>query len=148
MPSTREDPLVGFTFSVEIDGIQSAFFSECSGLGSEHEVVLHKAVDSKGKEVFMAQPGKMKWLPITLKRGITSDMAMWEWRKKVEQGDLKGARKTGSIVMYDQALKEVARYNFENGWPSKLSGSGLSASGAEVAIEEIVIQHEFLERTK
>jgi phage tail-like protein len=149
MPTaSREDPLTGFTFAIEIDGISLAYFQECGGLESENEVVEHKAVDKSGKEVYIKLPGRLKFGNVSLKRGVTSDLQMWDWRKKVEEGDMKGARKTGSIVLYNTEFKEVARFNFENGWPSKISGSGLKASGNEVAIEEITIVHEGMVRTK
>jgi phage tail-like protein len=150
MPATgqREDPLVGFNFAIEIDGMQMAWFRECAGLESEHEVVEVKQVDKKGKPSLHKLPGKMKWPNISLKRGLTSDMGMWDWRKKVEEGKMKDARKTGSIVVYDTELKEVARYNFENGWPSKVSASGLLATGNDMALEEVVIVHEGMMRVK
>jgi phage tail-like protein len=144
----REDPLIGFHFAVEIDGVQMAFFKECSGLESEHEVVEHKAVDNKGKQILHKMPGKLKWGNISLKRGLTSDMGMWDWRKKVEDGKMSDARKNGSVVLYNYDLNEVARYNFTNGWPSKVAGSGLQATGNEVAVEEVVIVHEGLTRVK
>ena len=101
--TTREDPLVGFHFAVEIQGAISGYFTECSGLGSENEVVEHKVVNEKGVEVVMKIPGRLKWENIVLKRGITSNMDIWTWRKKVEDGDIASARQNGSIVMYDQS---------------------------------------------
>jgi hypothetical protein len=32
--AAHEDPLVGFHFSVDIQGAVSGYFTECSGLGS------------------------------------------------------------------------------------------------------------------
>jgi phage tail-like protein len=61
---------------------------------------------------------------------------------------MSDARKNGSIILYNYDLKEVARYNFTNGWPSKVAGSGLQATGNEVAVEEVVIVHEGLTRVK
>jgi phage tail-like protein len=55
------------------------------------------------------------------------------------------AYKTGSIVIYDRTQAEVARFNLEQCWPSKLSVSDLSASSDEVMIEELTIQHEFID---
>jgi hypothetical protein len=40
--ANREDPLVGFHFGIEIQGAVSGYFTECSGLGSEQEVIEHK----------------------------------------------------------------------------------------------------------
>ena len=120
--TTREDPLVGYHFSLEVQDQISGYFTEVSGLGSENEVIEHKVVNEKGIEVVLKIPGRLKWENIVLKRGITSNMDIWEWRKMVEDGDVAGARKNGSVVMYDQSLTEVARWNFENAWPVKVTG--------------------------
>ena len=145
--TSREDPLVGFHFKVEVtQGGITGYFTECSGLGSENEIIEQKVVNENGVEVVMKIPGRLKWGDITLKRGITSNMDMWKWRKKVEQGDVKGARSNGSIVMFDQSLVEVARWNFENGWPSKISGPSVKSDDNSIGVEELVIVHEYIER--
>jgi phage tail-like protein len=141
----RTDPLVSYHFHVEIDGITQAQFRECGGLGSESQVVEYKE-SVKGVTVIRKQPGAIKWSDITLKRGVSDVMELWNWRKQVEQGKVDEARKNGSIVLYDQADKEIARWNFKEGWPSKLSGPQVKADGNEVAIEELTITHEGMER--
>ncbi len=144
----QEDPLVGFHFAVDIQGMITGFFTECSGLGSEHEVIEHKVVTEKGNEVVMKIPGRLKWENITLKRGITKNMDAWKWRKMVEDGKVDSARRDGSIVMYDQSLKEIARWNFERAWPLKISGPQPKADSNEIGIEEMVIAHEYIKRVK
>ena len=141
----RSDPLVSYHFHVEIDGITQAQFRECGGLGSESQVVEYKEA-VKGVTVIRKQPGAIKWSDITLKRGVSDVMELWQWRKQVEQGKVDEARKNGSIVLYDQANKEIARWNFKEGWPSKLSGPQVKADANEVAIEELTITHEGMER--
>lgn len=141
----RSDPLVSYHFHVEIDGITQAQFRECGGLGSESQVVEYKEA-VKGVTVIRKQPGAIKWSDITLKRGVSDVMELWQWRKQVEQGKVDEARKNGSIVLYDQANKEIARWNFKDGWPSKLSGPQVKADSNEVAIEELTITHEGMER--
>ena len=141
-----EDPLVSFHFAVDIQGVVTGFFTECSGLGSETETIEHKVVTETGQEVVMKVPGRLKWENIVLKRGITSNMDMWEWRKMVEEGDVEGARRDGSIVMYDQTLGEVARWNFTRGWPAKVTGPQPKSDGNEIGVEELTIVHEYIER--
>lgn len=143
MPQTgqRKDPLVSFSFYVDIQGTVVGTFRECSGMGSETELVEAKESD-KGKLVYMKIPGALKWENISLKRGITDSMDIWKWRKQVEQGDVKGARKNGSIIMYDQTNSEIARWNFISGWPRKVSGPNFNAQNNEIGIEELEIVHE------
>jgi hypothetical protein len=45
-------------------------------------VIEHKVVTEKGQEVVLKIPGRLKWENITLKRGITSSMDIWDWRKR------------------------------------------------------------------
>ena len=144
--TAREDPLVGFHFSVDIQGAVTGYFTECSGLGSETETIEHKVVNDKGVEVVMKVPGRLKWENIVLKRGITSDMQIWQWRQQVENGKVHDARKDGSIVMFDQELKEVARWNFQSAWPVKVTGPSVKSDGNEIGIEELTIAHEYIVR--
>ncbi len=144
----REDPLVGFNFALEVSGAVTGYFTEVSGIGSESEVIDQKVVTKKGVEIIHKIPGRLKFGDITLKRGITSNMDIWDWRKQVEDGKIKDARRQGSIVMFDRELKEAARWNFVNAWPSKVSGPTPKADSNEIAIEELTIVHEHIERVK
>ena len=66
----------------------------------------------------------------------------------VVQGQVDDARRNGSIVMFNQSLEEVARWNFENAWPLKVSGPSMKADSNEFGIEELVLTHEGLYREK
>lgn len=141
----REDPLIGFHWAIDLGGVVKGYFTECAGLGSENEIVEHK-VTVDGKEVVMKIPGRLKWQDITLKRGITSSMDIWNWRKQVEDGQVDKARRDGSIIMYDQSLKEVARWNFERAWPVKVTGPTPKSDSNEIGIEELTVTHEYIAR--
>jgi phage tail-like protein len=143
-----KDPLVSAWFGIEFQNQVAGAFREMSGMGSENEVVEYKASGPDGKFVIQKVPGRMKWNNITLKRGITDSVDMWKWRKMVEDGDVIKARKNGSVVMFDTTGKEVARWNFINAWPSKLTGPTANAGNNEVGIEELELTHEGYERTK
>ncbi len=142
----REDPLLGFNFALDLSGTVAGYFTEVSGIGSENEVIEQKVVTGKGVEVILRIPGRLKWGDIVLKRGITSSMDLWNWRRQVEEGKVKDARKNGSIVMFDRELKEVARWNFVNAWPSKITGPSPKSDSNEIGIEELTIVHEHIER--
>ena len=144
----REDPLTGFHFSVDIQGVVKGYFTEVSGLGSETETIETKVVNDKGKDMVVKVPGRLKWENIVLKRGITSNMDMWKWRKQVEDGDVDSNRHDGSIIMYDQKLNAVARWDFHGGWPSKVTGPQPKADSNQIGVEEMTIVHEYIVRTK
>jgi phage tail-like protein len=96
----------------------------------------------------MKIPGPLKWQNIVLKRGVTGDMEIWDWRKLVEEGNVDKARLDGSITMYNQGHKEIARWNFFSAWPLKVSGPSLNSGSNEIAVEELTIVHEKMERVK
>ncbi len=146
MANNGTDPLVGFHFAVKLEGVVSGYFTECSGLGSEHEVIEHKVISAEGREIVMKVPGRLKWENIVLKRGITSSMDIWKWRKQVEDGKVDEARTNGSIVMYNQQLEEVGRWDFERAWPLKVSGPQPKSDSNEIAIEELTVVHEYIVR--
>lgn len=140
-------PVVSTWFGVDFgDGMIGAF-QECTGFGSKSEVVEYKA-SGDGKEILRKVPGRMTYNDITLKRGITDSLEMWDWRRIVEGGDMDKARRNGSIIMYDSAGNDVARWDFHQAWPSELSGPTANAESNEIAVEELTIVVEFYERVK
>jgi phage tail-like protein len=137
---TRKEPLPKFNFRVEIDGIAIAAFAEVSGLESETAVVEYRTGDSSATRKL---PGLTKYANIVLKRGMTLDLALWQWRKSVVDG--RAERRNGSIVVSDEAGKDMLRINFFRGWPCKWEGPALNAKANEVAIETLEIANEGLE---
>ena len=143
-----EDPLLGFNFMLELEGAVAGYFTECTGIGSEHEVVEQKVVDKQGHELVRKVPGRLKLTDVSLKRGITSDLKIWEWRDLVVQGKVIDARKNCTITMLSRDYKPVAIWHFSNAWPSKVTGPSLKADSNEIGVEEFTIVHEGMFREK
>ena len=141
-----EDPLIGFNFLLELDGAIAGYFTECSGVGSENEIIEHKVVDKQGHEVVRKIPGRLKWQDISLKRGITSDLQIWAWRENVVQGKMSDARKSVTITMLDREYKPVAKWHFTNAWPSKVTGPSFKSDDNSFGVEETTIVHEGMYR--
>ena len=133
-------------WSLELDGVTEAVFREVSGLDSETEIIEHRVTGKGGNLIVHKVPGALKWSNITLKRGITDDKTLHDWRKKVEEGQTEANRKNGSITCYAPDGNPVAKYTFKKAWPSKWSATAFDASKNERAIEEMVLAHEGLER--
>ena len=140
------DPMYASFFSLEIDSTKIAFFTGCSGLNIEFEVAAFKQVAGKNL-VNRKSPGKVKFSEVVMKRGYTTDMVVHKWFDEVVAAKDKQEKfmKTASIVMYSRDMKEVARFNLLNCWPSKISMSDLDAGGNEVIVEELTIQHESID---
>jgi phage tail-like protein len=137
----RDDPYKGFNFLVEIDGISVAAFCEVSGLASETAVIEYRTGTDRANTV-RKLPGLTKYANIVLKRGVTQDTQLWQWRKAIEQGTPD--RRSGAIVLLDDERNPVRRWRFSEGWITKFEGPDLNAKGNDVAIETIEIAHEGL----
>ncbi len=144
--ATSEDALIGSRFGLEIDGVDMAYFQSASGFSNETELIDDKVAMGNGVTVVRKLPGQLTWGHLTLTRGVTSDMGLWEWRKEVIDGKTDGMRRNVSLVMFNAAFEEKARYNFESAWPSKWSGPDVKSDDASVVIETLEIQYEFMER--
>jgi phage tail-like protein len=140
------DLLTTFSFVLEVDSVELATFRKCSGIESETETIEFKEATKEGKMIIRKAPGAMKWSDITLERRVDGSKALWEWRKQVIDGEIDRARRNGSIVIKDSQHHEVARWNFEAGWPSKYTGADLDAGANDIAAEKVVITHEGLIR--
>jgi phage tail-like protein len=137
-----EDALAGYRFSIEIDSVTIAQFREVSGLTAEIQTIEHRENNPKGLPLLKKLPGAKKYGDLTLKRGRTDSNDLWTWLKKVQDGDIDGARKNGSVVLYDYQGGEKSRFNFLNAWPSKVSLASMQAGGNDVLVEECTITHE------
>ncbi len=148
LPGLPSDALAGYHYSIEIDGVTIAQFQEVSGLTSERDVIELKENTKDGKYVIHKLPGNRKPPTITLKRAKNASRDLWDWHQKIYEGKVSDARKNGSVVLYNYDHSEVARYNFINAWPSKVSTSSLKAGANDILMEEISIVCEELQRVK
>lgn len=144
------DVLVPGYFTIEFQGAVKGAFQTVSGLDIMLDVSKYQGVDATtGKPVYMSQPGSARYSQISLSRGVTaSNTDMWDWRKKVEDGDVEGARKNGSVCIYTMKDQKVAQFDFVNAWPSVLSGATIAAGNSDVVIESLILEHEGIKRTK
>lgn len=137
-PPGRNDPYSAFNFTVEIDGVTVAGFSECSGLSAETDAIEYR---TGADDITVHKlPGLAKYSNITLKRGFTKSKELWEWRKAVIDGATQ--RQSGTIVLLDEGRNPALRFNFVEGWPRKWDGPTFNAKTNEVAIETLEIVHE------
>jgi phage tail-like protein len=142
MPDYEE--FLGSSFALEIENVELARFTGCSGLAINTNVIEFNETTADGRIVVRKRPGHTTYDDIVLKRGFSKSKAITDWHKGVLDGVIE--RQNGSIIVYDSTGTEVDRWNFEAGWPSRWSASDLDASSDDVMIEELTITHEKLER--
>lgn len=142
------DPFVSFHFAVKVPGIGDVgYFTEVSGLEMKIPATKSIVVNEKGQRVLRQLPGDgIEYADIVLKRAVTDNTKLWDWRKQVEEGAIDKARCDGTIEMIDMSGAVVSAWTFSRGWPSKISGPALNAQSDDVSIEELTISHEGLKR--
>ena len=145
MPTGKRcDPYVGFKFTIDLNGVVEAGFRECSGLDSSQDAIEYREGRDEARPRKL--PGLNKYSNITLKRGVTDSMKLWEWRDKAIKGNVE--RVDGSIMLVDDAGTVLTQWDFKQGWPTKWGGPPMNATANEVAIETLDIAHEGLVRVK
>ncbi|OQY48083.1 MAG: hypothetical protein B6242_03310 [Anaerolineaceae bacterium 4572_78] len=149
--STRiSDPLLSYQFMISVSFMKGiarlkGYFVEFSGIGDENEVVDYRAIDARmgrARPVLARVPGLWKPQEITLKRGVTSDLGLWEWRILVRLGTMGLARANMSVTLFNRHYEEMVRWDFRGAWPSKLSGPKMATDSNDFAVEEITIVYE------
>jgi phage tail-like protein len=142
----RSDPYRNYRFRVEIEKVQVASFAEATIPDSTTDPVEYREGTDQPHQRKLS--GLNKYGNITLKKGLTDSMDLYNWRKSVEDKGAMGARQGISLVLIDEEGNDKSRWDIENAWPTKYSPSGFSAKANEVIIETLEIVHEGIKRTK
>ena len=140
----RVDPYRNFRFRVELEGIQIAAFSDATIPDSSTDPVEYREGTDPTTQRKLS--GLTKYGNVTLKKGLTDNLDLYNWRKQVEQTGALGARKNMSLILIDEEGSDKARWNMIMAWPTKYDPSDFSAKGNEVIIETLEIVHEGVSR--
>ena len=149
----RFDPYKNFKFRVKWDGRYVAGVSKISALKRTTEVVEHR--EGGDPSTSRKSPGRTKYEPITLERGVTHDPEFEKWANKVwnfESGlgaevSLKDFRKEIIIEVYNEAGQLAIAYKVYRCWVSEFQSlPDLDANANAVAIQTIKLENEGWER--
>lgn len=113
-------------------------FSECSGLEMTMRTEDYKEGGNNGAALRFAN--RIEWSAITLRKGVGSSSALWDWHYGFVVGT--GKRRDGVIVLMNEQRLPNTVWFFGRGLPTRYSGPQLNASQNNVAIESIEISHE------
>lgn len=152
-PFTTFNFHVAFTLPGEKEEVCQAEFSECSGVEMNMEVKTIKEGGNNGEQIHLAGP--LSYGQLTLKRGMTSNFDLWDWFEQAQ--DQRGLRVDGEIQMLS-SLKMAKEQNppgkknkdvvfkLSSCLPIKIVAPSLNAKNGEIAIEEMQIAYERLQR--
>jgi phage tail-like protein len=138
----RRDPFRTFNFQLEIDGIPLGAFSEVSGLSASTDAVDYREGTDLNPSV-RKLTGLTKLNNITLKRGMTLDLSLWQWRQNIVNGVQD--RRNVTIILLNEQHQQVLRWDAIDAWPTKVEMSGFKAAANEIGIESVELVHEGLQ---
>jgi len=145
---SNHDPYKNFKFRVKWDGKYVAGISKMSALKSTTEVVLLR---QGGSPIETKTPGRTRFEPITLERGVTYDQAFSDWAAQVwaapGSSSASGLRKDLIVELQNAAGKPIAAYKLHRCWVSEYQAlPDLDVNANAVAIEHIKLENEGWER--
>ena len=117
------------------------------------EVITHREGGDPSTE--RRSPGRTRYEPITLERGVTHELEFERWANKVwnfgsglgSEASLKDFRKDIIIELYNEAGQLVMAYKVYRCWVSEYQAlPDLDANGTAVAIQTIRLENEGWER--
>ncbi len=132
-----------YNFVLDIQGVQSGYFTEVSGLSVSVESIEYR--EGGGAPAVRKLPSRVKYGDVTLKWGMSESRELWDWLMATAQGTFE--RKDVSVVLLKpDGQQEEARWNLFNTYPSEWRGAPLDAMSDQVAIETLALAVERLER--
>lgn len=143
---------IGGPVLLTADGIGDIWFLECGSIGSQSEV-KENVVFVDGAQKIEKTPGRLSWLEISCRQGLSLSGEIDAWRGKVEKGDLAGARTSAALKFYNSSAQEIAGWDLSNAWPTALSARTLDVNlvWGDIKISfvnELILAHEGLVRSK
>ena len=132
----RPDPLRGFRFLLEIDGITSGGFVRIKGLSREvkHESYREGGVNEYEHKLFT----HVSYSVIVLERGLIFD-DLWKWALATADGQVQ--RKNIRIRLQNETGEKGWAWQIENALPVKWSASDLDGQASQVVMESLEIAH-------
>lgn len=142
-------------FYFEADGITDKLIQKIAGLGVESPVAggnAYVGATKKGVTQLQATPTTEKFTNVTVTLVATNELDLYQWYENCNhiQGGKKWTdnRKTASVVVYDQAGSEQARWDIQNAYPCKYKGPDLDATATNMATETLELVHQGIRRVK
>ena len=137
----RLDPLRGFRFLIEIEGITSGGFTRVKGLSREvkHESYREGGVNDYEHKLIT----QVSYPALVLERGLALD-DLWKWAQAVADGEVQ--RKTIRIRLQNEAGDKMFAWQIEHALPVKWAASDLDAQASQVVMESLELAHHGLRK--
>lgn len=141
------DPYRAYNFKVKVSGIDDGqfHFTKCSAISVTVQDTEYREA---GNELVTRQvPTRVNYEPITLSYGVTDSRALWDWLMQAAAGKVE--RKNVSIFIQDSGGSTTKeQWDLVAAWPQKWQGWEMDASGGDLAIAQLTLVYEQLNRKK
>ena len=135
-----------FKFIVEVDGVAVARFQKAGPIEIEVAVVeQHEG----GDIIPVKEPGRAKVSDLTLDRGVTGDMDLWNWMQDVINIAANGGlvldqyKRQLDIVEQDRDGTTLNRWRCKNCWPTKGKFGEWDNDSDENVIESVTLAYDY-----
>src|SRR6185369_13911998 len=133
---TRQDPLRGFRFLVEIEGITSGGFTKVKGLSRELKTESYREGGVNDYEHKLLT--QVTYPVVILERGLALE-DLWKWALAAADGD--ATRRTIRVRLQNEDGSRAWAWQIEHALPVKWSSSDLDANASQVVIETLELAH-------
>jgi phage tail-like protein len=137
----RKDPLRGFRYLVEIDGLVSGAFLRVKGLARE---VRHESYREGGVNEFEHKLITQVAFPsVVLERGLAFE-ELWQWAQATADGDV--TRRNIRVRLRDESGAPAWAWSIAQAIPVKYSTTDLDAQSSQVVLETLELAHHGLRK--
>jgi phage tail-like protein len=149
----RFDPYKNFKFRIKWDGRYVAGVSKVSALKRSTEVVEHR--EGGDPSTSRKSPGRTKYDPVTIERGVSHDLEFEAWANKVwrtgagpgAEVSLKDFRKDLILEVLNESGQVAFAYKIFRCWVSEYQAiADLDAGANAVLIQTMRLENEGWER--
>jgi phage tail-like protein len=136
-----QDPLRGFRFLLEIEGITSGGFTRVKGLSREIKFESYReggVIEYEHKLL-----SQVSHPVVILERGLALD-DLWKWALAAADGEVR--RKTLRIRLQNEMNDRVWAWQIEHAVPVKWTATDLDANSPQVVMESLELAHHGLRK--
>ena len=138
-----------WAFRVDVEGFSAETgFSKAGPLDLEVNTAEYR---EGGAIIPYRDPATGSFPPITLEKGSTDEVEVYNWMKDVLDAasnsgqDYSTFKRTVTIEQLDRTQTVKKRWTLTNAWPSKFNSADFDGSADEINIESVELTYDYFE---
>jgi phage tail-like protein len=137
-----------YKFVVQVDSLGSSAFQKCSELSVE---CANVQLFEGGSLIPNKSPGRLTFSDVTLERGATQDLELFDWFQDVAVTSSglglndNSYKRNLDIVQQDRDGSTLRRWTLTGAWPVKFVAGEWDNTSDENVIESVTLTYDFFE---